>query len=112
MTRTAVAHTYDNACDANCNTCNKARTPADHVYDNACDATCNVCNAERTVADHAWGEWAENEEGKFLTTKGVASFAPLLEPVSSYSYIEAWQNACQYYIPNSMDVQIKRMSLD
>ena len=66
------------------------------------------------LCEKMWGPyvWAENEEGKFLTTKGVSSFAPLLEPVSSYSYIEAWQNACQYYIPNSMDVQIKRMSLD
>ena len=44
--------------------------------------------------------------------KDLNTFAPLLEPVSSYSYIEAWQNACEYYIPNSMDVQIKRVMLD
>ena len=38
------AHVYDNACDANCNVCDAARTPADHVYDNHLDTTCNVCN--------------------------------------------------------------------
>jgi len=39
-----TAHAYDNACDANCNVCDVARTPADHVYDNHLDTTCNVCN--------------------------------------------------------------------
>ncbi len=38
-------HIYDNACDADCNTCGEERTPAEHVdadENNACD----VCNAE------------------------------------------------------------------
>lgn len=47
-------HTYDNACDADCNVCGEARTPAEHVYDNACDADCNECGAERTPAEHAY----------------------------------------------------------
>jgi len=42
-------HTYDNACDADCNACGTARTPADHVYSADCDVTCNVCGAERTL---------------------------------------------------------------
>ena len=74
-------HTYDNACDANCNVCGETRTPADHTggtatctakavctvcgesygdlaahtYDNACDADCNVCGETRTPADHTGG---------------------------------------------------------
>ena len=47
-------HTYDNACDADCNKCGAERTPAEHEYDNACDTTCNVCNATRTVGEHKW----------------------------------------------------------
>ena len=42
-------HTYDNACDADCNACGTARTPADHVYTADCDITCNVCGAQRTL---------------------------------------------------------------
>lgn len=44
-------HTYDNACDADCNVCGGTRTPAAHVYTADCDATCNVCGAERTAGD-------------------------------------------------------------
>ena len=51
----ALGHTYDNACDADCNVCGQTRTPADHVYENACDADCNVCGATRTPADHVYG---------------------------------------------------------
>ena len=47
-------HTYDNACDADCNVCGDERTPAEHVYDNACDADCNVCGAERTPSEHVY----------------------------------------------------------
>ena len=43
------AHTYDNACDADCNACGTARTPAEHVYTANCDVTCNVCGAERAL---------------------------------------------------------------
>ncbi len=47
-------HTFDNACDADCNVCAYKRTPAAHAYDNACDATCNVCAATRAIThDHA-----------------------------------------------------------
>ncbi len=49
-----IAHTYDNACDADCNVCDSERTPDDHVYDNACDANCNVCDGERTPDDHVY----------------------------------------------------------
>lgn len=59
-----------------------------------------------------WMEQILPNEARFLVMKDLNTFAPLLEPVSSYSYIEAWQNACQYYIPNSMDTQIKRVTLD
>lgn len=47
-------HTYDNACDADCNRCGQTRTPADHVYDNDCDTRCNVCDDVRTVNGHVY----------------------------------------------------------
>ena len=47
-------HTYDNACDADCNVCSATREVGDHVYDNACDADCNICSATREVGDHVY----------------------------------------------------------
>ena len=46
-------HTYDNACDTECNVCNAERT-IQHTYDNACDASCNTCAEERTPSAHVW----------------------------------------------------------
>ena len=39
-------HTYDNACDAQCNLCGITREVSDHVFDSDCDRYCNVCGAE------------------------------------------------------------------
>ena len=47
-------HTYDNACDAECNGCTQKREVADHVYKNACDADCDICGATRTPAEHKY----------------------------------------------------------
>ena len=47
-------HTYDNACDGDCNGCGFTRIPAAHVYDNACDSVCNVCGFTREVGDHVY----------------------------------------------------------
>ena len=47
-------HVYSNACDASCNVCGATRTPAAHVYDNACDASCNVCLTTRTPSAHVY----------------------------------------------------------
>ena len=47
-------HTYDNACDAECNVCSEIREVGDHVYDNACDASCNNCDDIREVGDHVY----------------------------------------------------------
>ena len=43
-------HTYDNACDADCNVCGGTRQVGDHTYDNANDTTCNECGAVRQIA--------------------------------------------------------------
>ena len=40
-------HQYDNACDADCNVCNKVREVAGHVYDDYRDVECNECGALR-----------------------------------------------------------------
>ena len=42
-------HTYDNACDADCNVCGGQRTPSAHVYTADCDTVCDECGAVRTV---------------------------------------------------------------
>ncbi|MBQ6849376.1 MAG: hypothetical protein IJN76_04900 [Clostridia bacterium] len=47
------AHTYDNACDKDCNVCGGTREVADHVYTNECDADCNECGATRE-APHSY----------------------------------------------------------
>lgn len=50
------SHSYDNACDTDCNTCGYVRTVPDHVYTNSCDADCNECGVVRSAPhtyDHA-----------------------------------------------------------
>ena len=47
-------HTYDNACDPDCNDCPVTREVGEHVYDHACDAACNECGFLREVPDHAY----------------------------------------------------------
>ena len=42
-------HTYDYACDADCNVCGGIRIPADHQYTADCDTICDVCGAVRTI---------------------------------------------------------------
>ena len=42
-------HTYDNACDADCNGCGATRIPADHVYGHDFDTDCDVCGAPRQI---------------------------------------------------------------
>lgn len=44
-----ITHSYDNACDTNCNECGLEREVPDHVYDNSCDTDCNLCNELRTI---------------------------------------------------------------
>jgi len=44
------AHTYDNACDADCNACGTIREVAGHEYDDDYDTDCDVCGAVRVVA--------------------------------------------------------------
>ena len=52
-------HSYDNACDADCNQCGEIREVEDHVYTDACDADCDVCGATR-VAPHAYAADCDN----------------------------------------------------
>lgn len=53
VVKEALAHTYDNVCDADCSVCGETRTPP-HVFDNACDTSCNDCGATRQVNDHTY----------------------------------------------------------
>lgn len=46
---TVVDHTYDAACDADCNSCGATRAAADHTYDDDLDATCGACGYLRRV---------------------------------------------------------------
>ena len=44
-----MGHAYDNACDADCNTCGDLRQVSDHAYDDDADTTCNECGFVRVV---------------------------------------------------------------
>ncbi len=46
---TENTHTYDNACDTECNVCGVARDVPDHLYDDDQDAECNECGAIREI---------------------------------------------------------------
>lgn len=50
VVRAALSHSYDHACDADCNACGATRQVSGHSYDNDCDATCNACGAKRTAS--------------------------------------------------------------
>lgn len=41
-------HTYDNACDGDCNNCGKQRS-VEHTYDDPKDGSCNICGAQREI---------------------------------------------------------------
>ncbi len=47
-------HTFDNECDAVCDSCGAKRTPSPHLYLNNCDPDCEYCGAKRTPADHVY----------------------------------------------------------
>ena len=64
------SHTYNNACDADCNTCGTERTPSDHVYDNACDTSCNVCGVVREITHTPAEAVQENKKSATCTTDG------------------------------------------
>lgn len=51
-----AAHTYDNACDVDCNVCGYERTAGAHEYENACDVNCNICGDERVVGAHEYDD--------------------------------------------------------
>ena len=49
VVKNALGHSYDNACDTDCNKCGLIRSVPDHIYYNACDTDCNVCGDIRTI---------------------------------------------------------------
>ena len=62
-------HVYDNDCDNTCNNCGETREVGDHEYDNNCDTTCNNCGAERTI-QHTAGKEADCENAQVCTVCG------------------------------------------
>lgn len=55
-TRTAPGHTWDNACDNECNACGAANPDYEegHVWDNCDDTVCNECEFARTAVAHIY----------------------------------------------------------
>ena len=47
-------HTFDKACDTECNVCGATREVGDHVYDSTCDEVCNECGALRVADAHLY----------------------------------------------------------
>ena len=45
---TECLHSYDNACDEDCNECGELRI-TEHRYDGVCDIKCNECGGQRVV---------------------------------------------------------------
>ena len=60
-------HTYDNACDAECNVC-KATRSITHEFDNECDTDCNVCGTTRP-ATHKYDNACDKECNICKTTR-------------------------------------------
>lgn len=54
--RVAPGHTWDNACDNECNACGAANPDyvAGHVWDNCDDTVCNECEFTRTAVAHIY----------------------------------------------------------
>ena len=80
----AADHAYDNACDAECNTCSTNRVVPDHVYDNACDSACNECGTTRVVPDHVY----DNDCDPDCNVCGLA------RPVSGHVYTNHCDDSC------------------
>ena len=47
-------HTYDHACDPDCNDCDFVREVGEHVFDGICDPDCNACGEVREAPDHTY----------------------------------------------------------
>ena len=90
VTDTKVGHSYDNACDSDCNACGYTRvithdftgewtrdathhwhvcetegceitdSKIEHSYDGVCDVDCNTCGYIRTVTHDFTGEWIKD----------------------------------------------------
>lgn len=94
-------HTYDNVCDAVCNTAGcgyqryNQRTGAIdfwHIYENSCDTTCNDCNATRTI-EH---KYPEADCGELCTVCGEKR-----ETTKEHTYSNVVRNGKE--IENSVD---------
>ncbi len=88
-----VAHTYDNACDPDCNVC-KATREVKHKFSTAWDKnsrkhwhTCSVCGAKDGESDHFPGPAATEEQDQFCLTCGL-----LMTPrkVHTHKYGSDW----------------------
>ncbi len=97
-------HTYDNACDADCNACGGTRTPGNHVYTADCDTVCDVCGAVRTVT--AGGETtitfdsAKTDRVEFSTATQVWQSGNLTvtnNKTSGSSNIADYSNPVRFY---------------
>ncbi len=66
-----VAHSFDNACDADCNACGTPCTPADHEFDNVCDPDCNECDLIRPVL-HVYDNGCDEDCNECGVTREVA----------------------------------------
>ena len=76
----ALGHTWTDAtCSApkTCAVCGATEGAAlEHTYDNACDANCNICGATRTVGDHIWENGACAECGAASPSKVTVTTTP------------------------------------
>ncbi len=67
-------HTYDNACDTDCNSCGEVRETV-HTYDDDTDADCNVCGAVRSVVTGPLGNVDGNGKVDSTDARMVLQYA-------------------------------------
>ena len=85
ITPTAT-HTYDNACDTDCNECGATRTVAPHDGQHACSTTCKECGVAITPDDTHKGEKACSETCKYCGTA--------ITPAATHTYTNACDTDC------------------
>ena len=69
----ALGHSYDNACDATCNTCAEERIPADHIDEDE-NNTCEICGSKISEDVLSGGAIAGIVAGSTVTA-GVGGFS-------------------------------------
>ena len=118
-----AVHTYDDACDTDCNVCGFVRVAPhqyktewssdgtqhwhecelcnnivdkeDHIFDNSCDANCNICGYARAVTHQYKTDWSSDETGHWYEC-GICGDKKDIHDHSYTDDCDATCNVCGY----------------